>query len=375
MKQRFGWRITNLDNLLLATTALLVILGVLVLYSLGIKAKQVSNQLDTSRQLIYAVVGLVLMFIAARNDYKVLKNYSSFLYMFMIITLVAVELVGATRLGATRWIAIGPFQFQPSELAKLILVVVLAKIYAQNYDYSDQIRVVLRSLAYTLPAVILVLIQPDLGTAIVLSSIWLVMTISTKIKKRYIVAMFAALILAIPIVYPNLQPYQKQRIDTFLNPAADPSGTGYNVNQAIIAVGSGGFFGQGLGAGSQSQGNFLPSSHTDFVFAVLAEKLGFVGAIVCILLYVVLISRLIIDGSKSADRFGSMLCIGIATMFVVHVLINIGMNLGIMPVTGIPLPFISAGGTSMMVGLIAIGIVQSVYVRRKGRELKDTELV
>lgn len=375
MKQRFGWRITNLDNLLLATTALLVILGVLVLYSLGIKAKQVSNQLDTSRQLIYAVVGLVLMFIAARNDYKVLKNYSSFLYMFMIITLVAVELVGATRLGATRWIAIGPFQFQPSELAKLILVVVLAKIYAQNYDYSDQIRVVLRSLAYTLPAVILVLIQPDLGTAIVLSAIWLVMTISTKIKKRYIVAMFAALILAIPIVYPNLQPYQKQRIDTFLNPAADPSGTGYNVNQAIIAVGSGGFFGQGLGAGSQSQGNFLPSSHTDFVFAVLAEKLGFVGAIVCILLYVVLISRLIIDGSKSADRFGSMLCIGIATMFVVHVLINIGMNLGIMPVTGIPLPFISAGGTSMMVGLIAIGIVQSVYVRRKGRELKDTELV
>lgn len=375
MKQRFGWRITNLDNLLLATTALLVILGVLVLYSLGIKAKQVSNQLDTSRQLIYAVVGLVLMFIAARNDYKVLKNYSSFLYMFMIITLVAVELVGATRLGATRWIAIGPFQFQPSELAKLILVVVLAKIYAQNYDYSDQIRVVLRSLAYTLPAVILVLIQPDLGTAIVLSAIWLVMTISTKIKKRYIVAMFAALILAIPIVYPNLQPYQKQRIDTFLNPAADPSGTGYNVNQAIIAVGSGGFFGQGLGAGSQSQGNFLPSSHTDFVFAVLAEKLGFVGAIVCILLYVVLISRLVIDGSKSADRFGSMLCIGIATMFVVHVLINIGMNLGIMPVTGIPLPFISAGGTSMMVGLIAIGIVQSVYVRRKGRELKDTELV
>lgn len=375
MKQRFGWRLTNLDNLLLATTALLVILGVLVLYSLGIKAKQVSNQLDTSRQLIYAVVGLVLMFIAARNDYKVLKNYSSFLYMFMIITLVAVELVGATRLGATRWIAIGPFQFQPSELAKLILVVVLAKIYAQNYDYSDQIRVVLRSLAYTLPAVILVLIQPDLGTAIVLSAIWLVMTISTKIKKRYIVAMFAALILAIPIVYPNLQPYQKQRIDTFLNPAADPSGTGYNVNQAIIAVGSGGFFGQGLGAGSQSQGNFLPSSHTDFVFAVLAEKLGFVGAIVCILLYVVLISRLVIDGSKSADRFGSMLCIGIATMFVVHVLINIGMNLGIMPVTGIPLPFISAGGTSMMVGLIAIGIVQSVYVRRKGRELKDTELV
>lgn len=375
MKQRLGWRITNFDNLLLAATTLLVVLGVLVLYSLGIKAKQVSNQLDTSRQLIYAVVGLVLMVIAARNDYKVLRNYSGVLYVFMILTLLAVEFFGATRLGATRWISLGPFQFQPSEVAKLILVVVLAKMYAQNFDYSDQIRFMFRSLAYTLPAILLVLIQPDLGTAIVLASIWLVMTLSTKVKKRYIVAMFAILLLSIPVVYPRLQSYQKQRIDTFISPAADPSGTGYNVNQAIIAVGSGGLFGQGLGSGSQSQGNFLPSSHTDFVFAVLAEKLGFVGALVCILLFVAVISRVVIDGSKSADRFGSLLCIGIATMFIVHVVINIGMNLGVMPVTGIPLPFISAGGTSMMVSLLAIGIVQSVYLRRRGRELKETELV
>lgn len=375
MKQRFGWRITNFDFLLLAATTLLVVLGMLVLYSLGIKAKQVSNQLDSSRQFIYAAVGLVLMVVAARNDYKVLRNYSGFLYVFMVVSLLAVEFFGATRLGATRWISLGPFQFQPSEMAKLILVIVLAKMYAQNFDYSDRIRVMLRSLAYTLPAIILVLIQPDLGTAIVLASIWLVMTLSTKVKKRYILAIVAVLLLAVPIVYPRLQPYQKQRIDTFINPAADPSGTGYNVNQAIIAVGSGGFFGQGLGSGSQSQGNFLPSSHTDFVFAVLAEKLGFLGALVCILLFVAVISRVIIDGNKAADRFGSLLCIGIATMFIVHVLINIGMNLGIMPVTGIPLPFISAGGTSIMISLISIGIVQSVYLRRRGRELKDTELV
>lgn len=375
MKQRLGWKVTNFDSLLLAATALLVVLGVLVLYSLGIKAKQVSNQLDTSRQLIYAVVGLILMIVAARNDYKILRSYSGILYVFMILTLLAVEIFGATRLGATRWIAIGPFQFQPSEVAKLILVVVLAKMYAQNYDYSDQIRFMFRSLAYTLPAIILVLIQPDLGTAIVLASIWLVMTFSTKVKKRYLVGMIAVLLISIPIIYPRLQSYQRQRIDTFLNPAADPSGTGYNVSQAIIAVGSGGVFGQGLGSGSQSQGNFLPSSHTDFVFAVLAEKLGFVGALVCILLFVAVISRIVIDGSKSADRFGSLLCIGIATMFIVHVVVNIGMNLGIMPVTGIPLPFISAGGTSMMVSLISIGIVQSVYMRRRGRELKETELV
>ena len=217
------------------------------------------------------------------------------------------------------------------------------------------------------------LVQPDLGTAIVMASIWLVMTLATKVKKSYLLVMFATLILAFPLLYPRLQEYQKKRITTFLQPSADPSGAGYNVNQAIIAVGSGGFLGQGLGSGGQSQGNFLPSSHTDFVFAVLAEKLGFSGALVCIALFLAVVARIIIDASYSNDRFGSLLCIGIATMFIVHVVVNIGMNLGIMPVTGIPLPFISAGGTSMMVSLFSVGLVQSVYSRRKGRELKEIE--
>lgn len=375
MKKRLAFRPQNLDFVLLASSSLLVVLGLLVLYSLGIKAKQVSNQLDTSRQIIYAVIGAVLLIVAAKNDYKVLKNYSGALYIFMMVTLLLVEFFGATRLGATRWIALGPFQFQPSEIAKLILVVVLAKFLAQNFDYSDHLRIFVRSALYTFPAVLLVLVQPDLGTAIVLSAIWLVMSFSTKVKKRYFVIMLAVFLLAIPVIYPRLYDYQKQRITTFLDPAADPGGAGYNVNQAKIAVGSGGILGQGLGSGGQSQGNFLPSSHTDFIFAVLAEKLGFLGALVCIILFVVVVSRIIIDGSSSQDRFGSLLCIGIATMFIVHVSVNIGMNLGIMPVTGIPLPFISAGGTSMMVSLFSIGLVQSVYSRRRGRELSKSEAV
>jgi len=375
MKKRLAFWPQNLDFVLLASSSLLVILGLLVLYSLGIKAKQVSNQLDTSRQIIYAIIGFVLLIVAAKNDYKVLKNYTGALYVFMMVTLLLVEFFGATRLGATRWIALGPFQFQPSEIAKLIMVVVLAKFLAQNFDYSDQLRIFVRSALYTFPAILLVLIQPDLGTAIVLSAIWLVMSFSTKVKKRYFVVMLAVFLVAIPVIYPRLYDYQKQRINTFLNPAADPAGAGYNVNQAKIAVGSGGLFGQGLGSGGQSQGNFLPSSHTDFIFAVLAEKLGFVGALVCIILFVVVVSRILIDGSISQDRFGSLLCIGIATMFIVHVAVNIGMNLGIMPVTGIPLPFISAGGTSMMVSLFSIGLVQSVYSRRRGRELSKSEIV
>jgi rod shape determining protein RodA len=375
MKRKSIWQFGNFDNLLLAASTLLVILGLIVLYSLGVKAKTVSNQLDTTKQIVYAFIGFLLLAVAARNDYKILKNYSGILYVFMIGTLLAVEFFGATRLGATRWIALGPFQFQPSELAKLILIIVLAKFYSQNFDFTDQPRFLLKSLLYSLPAIFLVLVQPDLGTAIVLGSIWLVMTLSTKVKKKYIVAMIAVLIISVPIIYPNLKDYQKQRVDTFLNPAADPSGTGYNVSQAIIAVGSGGVYGQGLGGGGQSQGNFLPSSHTDFIFAVLSEKLGFLGALVAILLFVAVIARMIIDANSSQDRFGSLLCIGITTMFVVHVFVNIGMNLGIMPVTGIPLPFISAGGTSIMVSLFSVGLVESVYFRRRGRELKEAELV
>ncbi len=375
MNRKSLGRLGNYDNLLLAGSTLLVVLGLIVLYSLGIKAKQVSNQLDTTRQIVYALIGLLLMVVVSRNDYRILRNYSGVLYVFMLASLLAVEIFGATRLGATRWIAIGTFQFQPSELAKLILIIVLAKMYAQNFDFTNQLRFLVRSIIYSLPAIFLVLVQPDLGTAIVLGLIWLVMTLSTKVKKIYILGLIVLLVVSVPIIYPTLQSYQRQRISTFLSPTADPSGAGYNVNQAIIAVGSGGLTGQGLGSGSQSEGNFLPSSPTDFIFAVLSEKLGFAGGIVVILLFVAVIARMVIDASKSQDRFGSLLCIGIATMFIVHVLINVGMNLGIMPVTGIPLPFISAGGTSLMVSLIAVGIVESVYIRRRGRVLKEEELV
>lgn len=374
MKLRLKGQVTSFDNLLLASTFLIVTLGLIVLYSLGIRAKQVSNQLDTSRQIVYAIIGLILMFIMARNDYKILNNYSSILYVIMVVLLLAVDFFGVTRLGATRWLSIGPFQFQPSEIAKLIMIIVLAKFYSRNYDYTVRAKYLLLSILYTLPPLLLVLVQPDLGTAIVIACIWLSMTVATRVKKRYIAGLIVLLLVSIPIIYPRLQPYQKQRISTFLNPVGDPQGTGYNVNQAIIAVGSGGFFGQGLGSGTQSQGNFLPSSPTDFVFAVLSEKLGFLGAIVVVVLFVTLISRIIIDAYHSQDRFGSFLCIGIATMFGVHFIVNIGMNVGIMPVTGIPLPLISAGGTSMMVGLFSLGIVQSVYMRRRGRELKDPEL-
>ncbi|MBA3679523.1 rod shape-determining protein RodA, partial [Candidatus Saccharibacteria bacterium] len=304
----------------------------------------------------------------------VLRNYSTFLYVVMVGLLLLVEVFGASRLGATRWINLGFFQFQPSEFAKLALTIVLAKFFASSYDKSDKFKYLVISLLYLLPPLILVLAQPDLGTAMVLSAIWLVMALTSRIKKRYFVILIVVAALAIPIIYPRLAPYQRQRITTFMNPAANPSGTGYNVNQAIIAVGSGGIFGQGLSSGSQSQGNFLPSQHTDFIFAVLSEKLGFLGALVTIILYSILVIRAIWIARNANDRFGTFLAIGIATMFAFHVVVNIGMNIGILPVTGIPLPFISAGGTSMIISLLSVGILESIYARRRTLTLSSKEV-
>ncbi len=362
------------DVVLLAAMGLLILLGLIVLYSSGIKAGPTVTQLDTSKQIIYVGVGLLLFWIIARTDYNVLRNYSFVIYIVMVGFLLLVEIFGATRLGATRWINLGFFQFQPSEFAKLALIIVLAKFFSDNYEKSDSFKYLLLSLLYLLPPLVLVLAQPDLGTALVLLMVWLAMALTTKLKMRYFVLILTIIIISLPVIYPRLAPYQKQRIATFVNPTANPESTGYNVNQAIIAVGSGGLFGQGLSSGSQSQGNFLPSQHTDFIFAVLSEKLGFLGGFLCIFLYCVVIFRAIWIAKNSADRFGTLLAVGIATMFAFHVIVNVGMNIGLIPVTGIPLPFVSAGGTSMMISLISIAILESIYGRRRSISLNTKEI-
>jgi len=374
MQNRDRLRFGRIDLILLAAAGLLAALGLLILYSSGIQSGQVSSQLDTSRQILYVIVGFGLLWVFAHLDYSLLKSYSRVIYIVMVGLLLVVEIFGATRLGATRWINLGFFQFQPSEFAKLALTIVLAKFFSQNYDHTDKLKYLFYSVIYLLPPLALVVLQPDLGTGMVLIAIWLVMALLSRIKKRYFIILAAVIIVAIPVVYPHLAPYQRQRISTFVDPTANPSGTGYNVNQAIIAVGSGGIFGQGLSSGSQSQGNFLPSQHTDFIFAVLSEKLGFLGALVCIALYCVLVIRALWIAKNSSDRFGTFLAAGIATMFAFHVVINIGMNIGILPVTGIPLPLISAGGTSVLISLTSVGILESIYARRRTLTLGSKEV-
>lgn len=362
----------QIDWVVATTTLLIVSLGLLVLYSSGIKAGEVKSEIDASRQFLYAGIGLVGFIIASRIDYRVFKSYVILLYVLMILSLIAVSLFGFTVNGAQLWISVGYFQFQPSEMAKLVLILSLSAFYSRYYTQSYQPRYLVYSFIIMLVPTAIVLMQPDLGTAMVLFVIWLSITLASRVKKRYLVGGLVAGMALLPLIYSRLAPYQQNRINVLLNPQADKLGTGYNVTQAIIAVGSGGWTGRGLSSGSQSQLNFLPSQHTDFIFAVLAEKLGFLGAALAIALYAILIIRIFLLSTESIDRFGSFICIGTASMLLVHVLVNIGMNMGIMPVTGIPLPLISAGGTSMITNLLTLGIILSIARHRETkRRLKD----
>lgn len=362
----------RIDWVLLTVTLLITSLGLLVLYSSGIKASEVRSEIDATRQFLYVAVGLVALFIMARIDYRIFKSYAIILYVLMLISLAAVDVIGTSALGAQRWISIGFFQFQPSEFAKLVLIIVLAAYYSRVYEASHQFRYLAYSVLILLVPMLLVMAQPDLGTALVFLAIWLSMTLASQVKKRYLVAGAIVSAISLPVIYNFLAPYQKNRLIVLINPQADKLGTGYNVTQAMIAVGSGGWFGRGLSSGSQSQLNFLPSQHTDFIFAVLAEKLGFLGAALAIGLFLILILRIYLLSTQTIDRFGAFICIGVASMLLFHVLINIGMNMGIMPVTGIPLPLVSAGGTSMLTTMLALGIVLSVARHRETkRRLKD----
>jgi rod shape determining protein RodA len=361
-KSRF-WR--NFDWLLFGPAALLTLIGIIVIYSTSFKAANLVAPVDASHQVIFAVVSMVGLILAARMDYRGWSKFTPILYVAMLASLILVFILGKTALGATRWIDLGFFQFQPSEFAKLVMILVLAKYFSTNYDFMESPRHLAVSLLYVLVPAALVLMQPDLGTALVLMAIWFVMAVVAKVRASYLFALIAVGLAAIPFVFQRLHQYQRDRLLTFLDPSRDPLHTGYNVVQSTIAVGSGQLFGRGLAAGSQSQLNFLPSQHTDFIFAVLSEKMGFIGGMLVLLLFVALLLRGLIIASQAEDRFGVFVATGVVTMLLFHLFVNIGMNIGLMPVTGIPLPFISYGGTSLLVSLLAIGMLESIAVRRK----------
>jgi rod shape determining protein RodA len=351
----------SFDWILFSLIILLLIFGLVVIFSITYHTPK--QNLGIS-QLIYAVLGIGLLVLFTLIDYRTLSSASVVLYFIGVALLILVLILGRTKLGSTRWIDFGFFNFQPSEIFKVILILALSNFLVRK----EEITVVdfLIYLGMIALPVTLVLLEPDLGTAIIYIIIGIFLFLACRTKEVYLLASGLLVVILLPISwFFILRPYQRERILTFLNPRHDPFGSGYNVLQSTISVGSGGWLGKGLGHGLQSQLNFLPIAHTDFIFATLAEELGFIGAGLLLILFLILIFRVVSIGVLAKDALGRYIAFGVAVMILFQILINVGMNIGIMPVTGIPLPLISHGGSSLFSTMIALGIVGSIFVRRK----------
>jgi rod shape determining protein RodA len=367
--QRKSW--LKFDPWLLATAFALVCYGLLVIRSATMLADQpVSRQLLS--QAVYAGVGVVVMFAVASLDYRVLGALWIALYLGMVGLLGVVLVAGQTIYGAQRWLAIGPVSFQPSELAKVVVIICLARFLASRGDEGRSLKSLALSFIIVAVPAALVYRQPDLGTALVMLAIWLGMVFVAGAPLKWLGAVIAVPFFAFPLIWRVMHGYMQRRLLIFLSPERDPFGEGYNVIQARISVGSGGWWGRGLGNGTQTQLNFLKVQHSDFIFAVLAEELGFIGALALFALFGALFWRCLKVGQRSRDTFGRLLAAGVVSMMLFQLFVNVGMNIGLAPVTGIPLPFISAGGSSLLGLFACLGILQSVLIHSQARRY-DTQ--
>lgn len=354
----------KLDWTLLFSALIILGVGLLVLYSLSVGA-------DADyflKQLIFSAVGIAAMTFVATLDYRHVAKHSTALYFGTILALVLVLLFGKTVNGTAGWLSLGIFQVQPVEIAKLTLIIFLASFITEKKSELGEWTRVIASLVLSAVLIMLVLKQPDLGSSLVLAAIWAGMILASGLRLRHLIVlgMLGALLAAGG--WFTLADYQKDRIDTFLHPERDPRGSGYNVLQAMVAVGSGGLTGKGIGHGSQSQLNFLPEKHTDFIFAAVSEELGMIGAWLVITAYAVLLFRVKRIGDTASDNFGYLVAVGALVMLSTQIAVNLGMNVGLVPVTGLPAPLLSYGGSSLLSIFLALGMLLSVYRRKKGTE-------
>lgn len=356
-------RLANLDLPLLLCTLAATVVGILMVFSATENALTGSLSLDdfVSRQAIYGAIGVGLMLILSRIDYRFLESFTLPFYFAVLALLGLVMVLGAITYGSQRWLNLGLFPIQPSELAKLSVIFMLAKFLSGKARELHKLKwFIVAGLIAFVPAVV-VFKQPDLGTAIMISMIFMGMTLGAGVHWR-IFALVGALAVPAGYVFWNwvMQDYQKERLLIFLNPESDPSGAGYNILQARITAGSGGLLGQGYMNGSQSQLEFLKVQYSDFIFSVVAEQFGFIGSVILIALLFIMVWRCLAIASRAPNLMGSLIAVGVATWIGMQIFINVGMNIGLMPVTGIPLPFISYGGSSLMSILLGLGLVQSV---------------
>lgn len=368
-----GRRWQHFDFVLLGATIILIAFGIALIYSATLASTSYNGNLwDTflARQIIFAVVGIGLMFVVALTDYSIFANVNHLIYALTILSLILVYAVGQISFGAQRWIDLGVFDLQPSELSKVLLIIVLAKFLADRQEDLKRFPYFVLSMIYVGIPMLFIYIQPDLGTAIVLGVSWLAMVLMAGVRLRHLGLMAVVGIIVSPVVWFSLHGYMRERIFVFFNPQRDPLGAGYNINQARIAVGSGGWLGQGFARGTQSQLHFLRVRHTDYIFSVLGEELGFVGVVLLLVLFVVVIWRILRVAEMARDTFGQLIACGIATVIAFQAVANIGMNVGLLPSSGVPLPFISYGGSALIALLIGEGVVQNIVIRHKRLEFE-----
>lgn len=356
----------RMDLLLLLATVGIVLMSLVIIGS----ATHINTPSDdrywfVARQGIFALVNVGFAAFLLNFDYKLLQGYGNKLYVFNLIMLLAVMFVGQSALGAQRWISIGPISIQPSEFSKIIMIISLATMLEDRVGKLNTLHDLLPVAAYVGLPFLLVMKQPDLGTSLVFMAIFFGMVFACGINLKILGGIFATGIAMMPILWHVLKDYQKMRIMVFMDPNVDPLGSGYHIIQSKIAIGSGLLFGKGLFEGTQSQLNFLPENHTDFIFAVVGEELGFIGVTFLLLLYLVVLWRGVCIARDASDMFGRLLAVGITSMLAFHVLVNVGMTLGIMPVTGIPLPLMSYGVSSLTTNILSITILMNIQLRKQ----------
>jgi rod shape determining protein RodA len=354
-----AWRFYDLQ--LTTYAGLLVAIGLVMAYTNSLEG----GAATFSRGLMWAAIAVVVFIVATAFDYRWLKTLAWPIYGIQIGLLIATLAIGNGVGGSARWISIGPLAFQFSEIAKILMIIVLASYLSARQGHLQSPFPIIGACLLVGPPLLLVMLQPDLGTSLVFGAILAGMLWMSGASLRWLTALAAAGIAMVPIAWTYLlRDYQKARLTAFLDSNPDIQGAGFQLHQAQIAVGSGGFFGKGLTNGTQTQGDLLPVQATDFVFATLSEELGFIGAVVLFTLFALLLWRVLVAGWRSRDPFGTLFAGGVAAMILFQLIVNVGMVLGVMPITGIPLPFVTHGGASLVSMAAGLGILQSINIRQ-----------
>jgi len=366
-----NWR--HFDFWLLGAVAVLTIFGITMIRSAVAGNIELTTETNlVNRQLLFAVIGFAVIILTASIDYHLWSSISRTLYLGMVILLAVLSVVGAALYGSARWFDTGVILIQPSELAKIVMILVLADYFSRHQAQMHEMKWVVRSFLFTMGMMVWILIQPNLSTSIVILVIWFALLWAGGLRLKHL-AIFAVVGVMIPfLVYPFLVDYQQDRINNFLFPEAEASyGDIYNLEQAQISIGSGGLLGQGYGNGTQVQLRFLKVRWSDFIFSAMAQEFGFVGTLLVIVLLIFVIFRCLRAARLARDTYGALIAYGVAALIAFQAVVNIGVNLNLMPATGLTLPFISYGGSSLLSSLLGIGLVESVIIRHKSLEFSQ----